>query len=138
MDDLFDDVEPYKLAKTGDPETSKEAAKIAPTGKMRTFVYDLIIKSGLDGITIKEMTKAYSDIQSSSITSRPNELEKSGLIFYRGDRRDGSRVIRDNKHDTGWRCCPKCSGVLLSFYDNKCQGKECKTVDLAEKQDQGK
>jgi len=125
MDDLFDDTEPNKLSRTSDPETSKEAAQIAPTGKMRTFVYDLIIKSGAGGITIKEMTRAYPDIQSSSITSRPNELEKDELIFYLGDRRDGSRIIRSKDHDTGWRCCHKCGGVLLSFYDNKCQGKDC-------------
>ena len=43
MDDLFDDTPAHKLARTTDPQTSKDAATAAPTGKMRKFVLDLII-----------------------------------------------------------------------------------------------
>ena len=46
------------------------------------------------------MTKQFPDMSSSSITSRPNELEKLNLIFYAGDKRDGSRVIRHIKYKT--------------------------------------
>jgi len=46
------------------------------------------------------MTRQFPDMSSSSITSRPNELEKLELIFYAGDKRDGSRIIRHIKHKT--------------------------------------
>ena len=46
MDDLFDDTPAHKLARTTDPQTSKDAATAAPTGKMRKFVLDLIILAG--------------------------------------------------------------------------------------------
>ena len=92
--DLFRDTPPFRIARTDDPQTSKDAAAIAPTGKMRNLVYDLIVAAGKNGTTIKEMVKANPDIQASSITSRPNELEKQGLVGYQGDRRNGSRVIR--------------------------------------------
>ena len=125
MDDLFDDTPAHKLARTTDPQTSKDAATAAPTGKMRKFVLDLIILAGKNGTTNKEMTRANAHIQASSITSRPNELEKAGHVFYRGDKRDGCRVIRSSEYDTGTRECSKCSGVLLSFYKMKCQSPKC-------------
>ena len=98
MKDLFDDTPFHTLSRSNDPQTSKDAAAIAPTGKMRMFVYDLIKEAGIKGITTKEMTKRYRDISHSSITSRPNELEKLGLVVYLGDKRDGARVIRDSSY----------------------------------------
>lgn len=126
MDDLFDDTPPHKLSRTSDPQTSKDAAKTAPTGKMREFVLNLVVLAGKSGITPKEMTRANTHIQASSITSRPNELEKTGHVFYQGDRRDGNRVIRSSEYDTGRRECGKCGGSLLSFYEMKCQSPKCK------------
>ena len=63
-----------------------------------TNTLKLIEEAGTNGITIREMTKKFPEMPSSSITSRPNELEKLGLIFYAGDKRDGSRIIRHIKH----------------------------------------
>jgi hypothetical protein len=40
----------------------------------------------------------HPSIKYSSITARPTELEKLGLIFYRGDKRDSARVIRHIKY----------------------------------------
>jgi hypothetical protein len=128
MRDLFDDTPPHEIARTADPQTSKDAAQIAPTGRMRTFVLDMIKEAGKKGITIKEMTRANPDVQSSSITSRPNELEKMGLVFILGDKRDGSRIIRDKKWDNGFRVCGKCSGVLQEFYNHECQSPKCKVT----------
>ena len=91
---IFDDVSPHKLHRKNDPETSKEAARTAPLSKRRAFVLNLIEEAGVRGVTIREMTKRFPEMPSSSITSRPNELEKLGFIFYAGDKRDGSRVIR--------------------------------------------
>ena len=91
---IFDDVSPHKLHRKNDPETSKEAARTAPLSKRRAFVLNLIEEAGVRGVTIREMTKRFPEMPSSSITSRPNELEKLGFVFYAGDKRDGSRVIR--------------------------------------------
>jgi len=91
---IFDDVSPHKLHRKDDPETSKEAAHTTPLSKRRAFVLNLIEEAGARGVTIREMTKRFPEMPSSSITSRPNELEKLGFIFYAGDKRDGSRVIR--------------------------------------------
>ena len=98
---IFDDLSPYKLHRKNDPETSKEAAYSIPLSKRRAFVFNLIGKAGFKGTTIREMTKQFPDISPSSITSRPNELEKLNLIFYAGDKRDGSRVIRHIKYKKG-------------------------------------
>ncbi len=91
---IFDDISPHKLHRKDDPETSKEAARTTPLSKRRAFVLNLIEEAGARGVTIREMTKRFPEMPSSSITSRPNELEKLGFIFYAGDKRDGSRVIR--------------------------------------------
>ena len=95
---LFDDLSPYKLHRKNDPQTSKEAAYSVPLAKTRAFVFNLITEAGEAGVTIREMTKRFPEISPSSITSRPNELEKLGLIFYVGDKRNGSRVIRNIKY----------------------------------------
>ena len=97
---IFDDTSPHKLHRKDDPETSREAAYSVPLSKRRAFVLNLIEEAGAKGITIREMTKQFPDMSSSSITSRPNELEKLNLIFYAGDKRDGSRVIRHIKYKT--------------------------------------
>jgi len=96
--DLFKDTEPYKLHRKNDPFTSKEAAYSVPSGKMRQLVFTLIEESGERGITAKEIMSKHPSIKYSSITARPTELEKLGLIFYKGDKRDSARVIRHMKY----------------------------------------
>ena len=96
--DLFEDTEPHKLHRKNDPITSKEAAYSSPSGKMRKFVFAQIEEAGERGTTIKKMVFNNPEIPSSSITSRPNELEKLELIFYRGDKRANARVIRHIKY----------------------------------------
>ncbi len=91
---IFDDVSPHKLHRKDDPETSKEAAYSLPLSKTRAFVLSLIKDAGVKGITVKEMKRNYPDMGYSTISSRPSELERLNLIFYAGDKRDGSRVIR--------------------------------------------
>lgn len=92
--DMFENKETYKLHRKNDPETSKQAARSVNLSKAKAFVFDLIKKSGKNGITIKEMLADNLHLSTSTISSRPNELEKLNLIFYKGDKRDGSRVIR--------------------------------------------
>jgi len=90
----------HTLARNTDPQTSKDAAARVSLRitKMRKFVLDMVQQAGAKGITGKEMTKMHPELSNSSISSRPNELEKMGLVFYKGDKRDGSRVIRDVKY----------------------------------------
>jgi hypothetical protein len=99
---LFDNIEPHKLYRKNDPETSRQAAYSVShsLGKTRSFVLGLIEEAGNKGITVKEMNKEYPDISFSTISSRPIELERLNLIFYKGDKRDGARVIRHVKHST--------------------------------------
>lgn len=89
----------YKLARSDDPTTSKEAADTVAgkLGKMQTYVLSLVAEAGERGITIKEMQLAHPEKRPSSLSSRPNELEKKGLVFYDG-RRGGSMVIKLTKY----------------------------------------
>ena len=96
--DLFGDTEPHKLHRKNDPTTSKEAAYSVPSGKLRKFVFAQIKEAGEKGITTKEIGRKYPTIAYSSITSRPVELEKLELIFYKGDKRANARVIRHIKY----------------------------------------
>jgi hypothetical protein len=95
---LFDNIEPHKLHRKNDPQTSRDSAYSISLGKTRAFVLGLIEEAGVGGITIRDMIKKFPEISPSSISSRPNELEKLNLIFYLGDKRNGSRVIRHIKY----------------------------------------
>ena len=97
---LFENLEPHKLHRKNDPQTSREAAYSVShsLGKTRSFVLGLIEEAGNKGITVKEMKKEYPDMGYSTISSRPSELERLNFIFYKGDKRDGSRVIRHIKY----------------------------------------
>jgi hypothetical protein len=97
---LFENIEPHKLHRKNDPQTSREAAYSVShsLGKTRSFVLGLIEEAGNKGITVKEMKKEYPDMGYSTISSRPSELERLNFIFYKGDKRDGSRVIRHIKY----------------------------------------
>ena len=97
---IFDDLSTHKLHRKNDPDTSKDAAYSIPLAKTRAFVLVLIEDAGDKGITVKEMKKNYPDMGYSTISSRPSELERLNLIFYAGDKRNGSRVIRHIKYKT--------------------------------------
>lgn len=131
--DLFANTEPRKLARTSDPQTSKDAATKVPSGALRQFVLDQVSNAGHYGYTAKELCANNPEKSHSGITSRPNELEKSGHVFYRGDKRDGSRVIRAKRFDTGYRLCGKCAGVLLKVHDMICQSPKCNKNDSEKK-----
>ena len=92
----------HKLARSLDPDTSKAAAhKVAgKLGQMQQYVLSLIEEAGERGITTKEMQLAHPEKRPSSLSSRPNELHKRGLVFYSG-KRDGSRVIKLMKYQSG-------------------------------------
>ena len=98
MNDLFEDIEPSKLHRKGSPQTSIDAAYSVPTARMRRYVLSLIDLAGLKGTTIKEMVTVHPQYTSSTISSRPSELERAGHIFYAGDKRGGSRVVRHIKY----------------------------------------
>jgi hypothetical protein len=107
-------------ARTTDPETSKAAAKKVNSSSDRDELLSAVRKSGESGLTLKEYCEARG-YQMSSKSSRCKELETAGLIFYLGDKRDGSRIMRPIESDRGFRVCGKCQGVLVSFYGYQCQ-----------------
>ena len=88
--------EAYRLARKDSPQTSKDAAeKIAPKlPKLRELVLSIIKEAGEEGITVREMTDARPQFPYSSLAVRPQELLKRSLVFYKGDTRNGARVIR--------------------------------------------
>ena len=94
MNDMFEDTAPYKLARKESPQTSKDAAERVPSARMRRYVLALIDLAGRKGTTIREMNKAHPQYTTSTISARPCELERAGHIFYAGDKRDSSRVMR--------------------------------------------
>ena len=95
---IFDNLNPNKLHRRNDPDTSIDAAYSVPLSQRRAFVLNLIEEAGEKGITVKEMEKNYPNMGRSTISCRPSELERLNLIFYAGDKRDGSRVIRHIKY----------------------------------------
>ena len=61
-------------------------------------IISLIDLAGRKGTTIREMNKAHPQYTTSTISARLCELERAGHIFYAGDKRDSSRVIRHIKY----------------------------------------
>jgi len=78
-------------------ESSINAAKSLNTVQLKQLVMDAVTDSAEAGITAKEIVKNFPTLPYSSITARPAALEREGRIFYLGDRRDGSRIIRHTK-----------------------------------------
>ena len=95
--DLFDNIEPYKLHRKNDPQTSKNAARTVNSGNDRAELLEAIQQAEIKGLTLKEYC-THQGYQMSSKSSRCCELEKSGHVFYQGDKRDKSRVIRHIKY----------------------------------------
>ena len=86
-DDDFENADPHTLARTTDPDTSKEAAYAALTGKLQKIAYTYILE-------LEDKYGRGRNVRGGSMSARPNDLEKKGLIFYLGDRRGRSRVMR--------------------------------------------
>ena len=101
----YDDTPAYKLVRKEAPQTSKDAANEVSSGKMLALVHEEVVKSGIKGITTKEIRNMYPHLPYSSITARPAQLEDQGDIYYQGDKRDRWRVMRASKF--------KGQGVLL-------------------------
>ena len=118
--DMFEATPPHKLARTYSPATSKQAAHKVDTKKRLELVYADIVASGEMGTTGKEIVGRRSGVPYSSITARFKQLEEDGRIFYLGDVREGARVARDKEFDCNYRVCPKCTCVLLEFYNYEC------------------
>lgn len=135
MNDLFDsageETPRHTLHRKDAPETSITAAHTVDVGKMEHFVLSAVEAAGENGKTVKEITAENAHIPYPSISARPTALEKKGLIYYEGDKRDGARIIRASKFDKGFRVCPKCLGVLSKFYDMKCVSPRCKKQEIS-------
>lgn len=107
--DTFDLFEPHKLARADDPDTSKEAANSleGDLSRLRAAVLKAIEDAGMEGLTLKELQLMFSGTTGGTISSRPNELRKQGLVFHvendkRGTPRKGN-VIRASKYKKYFR-----------------------------------
>ena len=84
----------YKLYRTDAPQTSIDAAHSIDVTSLELLVLNAIKDAGSEGITAKEVLMQYPELPYSSITARPKALEAKGLIYYGGDVRERSRVMR--------------------------------------------
>ena len=95
MRDLFDNMkesmdrffgtEPFKLARTDSPETSKEAAQTVDSTKLEQIVYEAI-KGFPDGCISDEVLDALPEHRYSSVTPRYRALLDKGFIEITGTR----------------------------------------------------
>ena len=122
-EDMFADSKPHTLHRADSPKTSVDAAHKVSSGELLKLVYEQAELSGSNGITTKEIRAIYPDIPYSSITARPARLESDGLIHYRGDKRDGCRIMRVMEYKRNYQLCG-CGEVLLEHFDHVCQ--KCK------------
>lgn len=53
-----------------------------------------ICDSGDKGLTSTELVKKFPGVKYSTITARPKALLTDGFIYYKGDKREGARVMR--------------------------------------------
>ena len=84
----------YKLYRTDAPQTSIDAAYSVDVTAREKLVLDAIKDSGDHGATIKELARAYPDVPYTTLSARPKALQEKGLIYYAGDVREKSRVMR--------------------------------------------
>ena len=107
--DTFDLFEPHKLARSDDPDTSKEAANSleGELSRLRAAVLRAIEDAGMEGLTLKELQLMFPGKTGGTISSRPNDLRKQGLVIHvendkRGTPRKGN-VIRASKYKKYFR-----------------------------------
>jgi hypothetical protein len=103
MNDLFG-TEPHKLHRSDSPDTSVESAYAVDTTKLEEMVFNAIKASGDHGVTASVLLRMYANRPYSSITARFSALERKGLIYYQGDKRQGEsgrnqRVMRANRRE---------------------------------------
>ena len=87
--ELFFGTEAKKLVRTGDPDTSYEAAIAVDTTKLEGMVYEAIKKYGDRGCISDQIRALYSAYPYSSITARYRALLDKGFIVDTGERRQG-------------------------------------------------
>jgi len=97
---------PHTLHRKNAPETSVVAAHSVNVTKREQDVLDIITACEHKGITLTEISERHgrgtkSNIPYGTLNARPSGLEKKGKIFYLGDIRDGSRVMRASIYKTG-------------------------------------
>jgi len=125
MSDDFDDTDTFKLYRSSDPVTSAIGAHIVNTAQLKKIVYEMVKEAGRNGITPKEAEVNYERITGKRVTGgtisgRPKDLETEGLIFYLGDKRDRSRVMRTKE----WE------GKLELYGDEVIDKRSNKNVDV--------
>lgn len=116
----------HTLHRKDAPATSVAAAHRVDVTKREQEIYDLIFAAGKRGVTIKELASDHPEIPYPTISARPGGLEKKGLIYYAGDKREGARVMRAMEHQVRLLFCDKCMGVLFKVDDYECKSPRCK------------
>ena len=87
--------EAYKLYRTGDPDTSKEAAEKVDSGTWEERIHAWVESKGEYGGTPTEARAEHPEVPYSTIGARFAALKRKGLISPNGEKRDGSAVLVD-------------------------------------------
>ncbi len=83
----------YKLYRKDAPQTSIDAAYSVDVSAREQLVLDSIKDAGDRGITYKELCRLHPNVPATTLSARPKALEEKGLIYYRGQIREKSRVM---------------------------------------------
>ena len=79
------------LFRSGDPDTSREAAESINAPRMESLVYDVINDFGISGCISDQVmgSNALNGKTYSTVTARYKALWEKGLISYTGEKRRG-------------------------------------------------
>lgn len=78
-----------KLARSNDPDTSKDAASSVDSTKLEAMVYEAISRFGEAGCISDEIRDLFPDMPYSSVTARYRALLDKGFIIDTGARKPG-------------------------------------------------
>jgi len=87
--------ESHKLARTCDPETSREAAEKVDSASWEEKIHNWVKSKGLRGGTPTEAREEHPEAPYSTVGARFAALKRKGLIFPNGDKRENSAVLVD-------------------------------------------
>lgn len=87
----------YKLYRSDDPSTSKEAAEKLDVSRMEKIVYDTIDAFGTKGCISDDVLGMLHEYGYSSVTARYKQLKEKGLVIVDGRKRQSFKSGRNQQ-----------------------------------------
>lgn len=97
----FDPYDRPGLVRNDHPDTAKEAATQANTGRTRAWVLDFMRSNGVHGVTDEEIITAgeFNGLRANGLRPRRVELVRDGLVEDSGEK----RKTRSGRNAIVWR-----------------------------------